>query len=40
MSVGEAVGTGEDTAVGRKDDGYTVGIGLLQRPQLKSQIGD
>ena len=40
VSVGEAIGVEVETSEGRKEPGVTVGIGLLHRPQLKSQIGD
>ena len=40
LKVGEAVGAGVETSVGCEVEGDAVGIGLVQRPQLKSQMGD
>ena len=39
-NVGEAVGAGVETSVGCEVEGDAVGIGLAQRSQLKSQMGD
>ena len=40
LKVGDAVGTETDTNVGCGVEGDAVGIGFVQRPQLKSQMGD